>query len=268
MSFKISFEGDVICIIGYSLSCIHYTLALAFLLLDFSWFSDSIHLVLFFSQSLKARLEQLNSEATLSFNNFLTHSIFFHANPFHEIFNHLIFTSLPPVIPCSSSLLHLSFSPLSPTAGCSFYLRWPFQRKTQRRTKKKLHRSTETSSAAIVPSRPLSLLLSILLVYVKSHHRSQCKCVYLCNFHKLKVSLKWRPRGWWSVALPSSLCCQPPGDHTSTHVHRDNFTHMPACSHSHTQTQKDACTFPLLGSSVPEARLCLSRPLHKLDFSF
>lgn len=221
----------------------------------------------YFSQSLSVRLEQLNSEATLSFNHFSLTQFF--STPTHFMRFLII----------SSSLHSLSLFPalrLSSTSAFPLCHRQPAAPLTsddlfrERLKDGPKRNSTEVQRHQAqwyrVPSRPLSLLLSILLVCIKSHHRSQCKCVYLCNFHKLKVSLKWRPRGWWSVALPSSLCCQPPGDHTSTHVHRDNFTHTPACSQSHSDT--DACTSPLLGSSVPEACLCLSRPPHKLDFSF
>lgn len=89
----------------------------------------------------------------------------------------------------------------------------------------------------------------------------------LCNFHKLRVSLKWL--AWGLMITSTSILPLLPtswGPHKHTYIWRHYHTH------TGTQAHVNACTPPLLGLSVPQARLCLPSlrvglSLHKLDFS-
>lgn len=76
------------------------------------------------------------------------------------------------------------------------------------------------------------LLLNVLPMCLHSVRAQVCMCVSVCviSVSSELLSSGW-PRGWWSVALPSSLCCQPQGDHTNTHACNDiktTQTHMHA----------------------------------------
>ncbi len=187
--------------------------------------------------------------------------------PIHFMRFLIISSSLPPVALCSSSLpststlfLCLTHSWLPPSPQLTFSAN-----ETKTEKERELQGDTETWHTVI--GRPLSVTRYSSTFCSCTQNRiaplrvQVCACVCVCiwNFHKLRVSLKWLAWGWWSVVLPSSMCCQPQGDHTNTHAYRNTIsrTNMHAYSHSRTQTHVGAGTPPLLGLSVPQACLCL-----------
>lgn len=159
----------------------------------------------------------------------------------------IISSSLPPIALCST--LHLNCVSLSHTLGCFPHLSWPFQRKRQRQ-KKKLLRDTETLTLST--TRYSSTFCSCTL---NAHHPFESASVCVCV-----ISISWEsvwsgwPGGWWSVALPSCLCCQPHGDHTNTHTYGDTITHTLALKHTWMRARRrswDCQCLRLVSVSLP-----------------
>lgn len=141
-----------------------------------------------------------------------------------------------------------------------------FQRKTEKVTPLAIRKSLSATCYSAIFYSCAWNRITPLRVQVCVH---VCVCVISTSWESL--SSGW-PRGWWSVALPSSLCWQPQGDHTNTHAYKDiKTTQTHTCTHS----QWDACrrlritapgTFGASGLSL-SCFLLVSLSLHELNFS-
>lgn len=110
------------------------------------WFSDSIHLVLFFFLSLTVSLCKWNSAASLSSTHYLTSYLpcLFLFMPALFMWFLIIIVLLTPITHHSLFLLtpfHINFLSLSYTLGSFPHLTWLFQRKTETATPSAVGRS-------------------------------------------------------------------------------------------------------------------------------